>query len=393
MPNIKQTDLLKYLADKFNDNSFNIPFKMGAYEPYKDADEQVHLMIYAPQNDSDGKFDDGFMYDENTYQVENRNFVVMSGGISNGEYTPLPEHSLVSYDVTLSFLVFIDNPISEIIRLAIEEVRDGFIGNLDTLEIKELDFDDEDGDLIETHLRLATTADSIIFGDINEIMGRRYMEYSLTVTMTVSKDVELGNQFEWSFAKVAYTYSWQVATDPLRQPFDYVVSAVENLPTPTYSGMRARVGTSSFAYYISVGTEVTLTDNDFETVIPLIADFGTTQDLESFQTLRSISTTNDKYKQVHNYVKSRGYANVFTFLFNSKKPMIRQLFKEGFTVLETPNIYVVRMKFKELDEDGDYKYETDMQFEKRLVLEEASPSEIVYGEPVVFTVGFSVSGK
>lgn len=350
LTNIKQTDLLKYLADKFNDNSFNIPFKMGAYEPYTDANEQVHLYIYAPQNaNENGHFDEQYVFNEETYQNDKKNFVVMSGGISSGEYTPLPNVQLVSYDITLSFLVFVDNPISEIIRLAIEEVRDNLIGNLDTLEISEIDLENESGSRITDHLRIATTADSIVFGDINEIMGRRYMEYSLTVTLTVSKNVELGNQFEWEFAQVEYDES---------------------------------------------DAEITLTSEDFEGVIPLIADFGTTQDLESFQTLRSFSTTNEKYKQVHNYVKSRGFAIVFTFLFDSKKPIIRKLFKETFEVLDKPHIYVLNMKFKELNSNGAYTYESDMQKSNiRLIVGEASPSEIVYGEPIVFSVGFSVSAK
>lgn len=348
MTNIKQTDLLKYLADKFNQNSFGIPFKMGSYESYEDEANQVHLFVYAPQNPYDGKFDERYSYNEETYQIQRENFVVMSGGISSGEYTPLPNVQLVAYDITLSFLVFVDNPISEIIRLAIEEVRDGLIGNLDKLEITEIDLENEDGELINEHLRVATTADSIMFGDVNEIMGRRYMEYALTVTLTVSKNIELGNQFEWEFAKVKYEGN----------------------------------------------VEVPLTSEDFKPVIPLIADFGAVQDLESFQTLRSFRTTNDKYKQVHNYVKSRGHSVVFTFLFDSKQPMIRELFKETFKVLDHPNIYVINMKFRELDEHGDYVYEDDMQKSGiRVVVEEASPSEIVYGEPVVFTVGFSISAK
>lgn len=401
MANIKQTDLLKYLADKFNTNSFGIPFKMGAYEPYVDASERVHLYIYAPQNPYD-HFDERNVFNEETYQVEKTNFVVMSGGIASGEYTPLPQHQLVSYDVTLSFLVFIDNPISEIIRLAIEEVRDNLIGNLDKIEITEIDLTNEaiDAPLVTDYLRIATTADSIVFGDIQEIMGRRYIEYSLTVTMTVTKNVELGNQFEWSIAKIEYTYSWQLITNPKVSTFSQTATTFAGLTTPTQEGLFARVGsTSPYTYYKSIATEVALQESDYETVIPLIADFGTTQDLESFQTLRSFTTTNDKYKQVHNYVKSRGYAIVFTFLFDSSKPIIRELFKECFKVLHSPNVYVVRMKFKEIDLDdesetfGEYIYEDDMQRETRLVLQEASPSEIVYGEPIVFSVGFSVSAK
>ena len=357
MTNIKQTDLLKYLADKFNDNSFGIPFKMGVYEAYEDSSNQVHLFIYAPQNaNENGHFDETFEFNEETYQNDKKNFVVMSGGISSGEYTPLPNIQLVSYDISLSFLVFVDNPISEVIRLAIEEVRDGLIGNLDFLPIKEIDLSNEEGDLITTHLKVATTADSIVYGNIDEIMGRRYMEYSLNVTLTVSKNVEMGNQFRWQIAKVEYDQE---------------------------------------------GIEIPLTSEDFETVIPLIADFGTTQDLESFQTLRSFSTSNDKYKQVHNYVKSRGHALVLTFLLDTTKPIIKELFKETFKVLSYPNIYVINMGFVELDTNtesetyGEYiVLDSDMQKNNiRVVIEEASPSEVVYGEPITFTVGFGISAK
>lgn len=395
MTNIKQTDLLRYLADKFNQNSFGIPFKMGAYEAYSDASDQVHLYIYAPQNaNENGHFDEQYVFNEETYQNDKRNFVVMSGGISSGDYTPLPNVQLVSYDVSLSFLVFIDNPISEIIRLAIEEVRDSLIGNLDILTINEIDLSNENGDLIEKHLKVATTADSIVFGAIDEIMGRRYMEYSLTTTLTVSKNVEMGNQFEWEIAKVSYTYSYQLLDFVPKGTITYTATTVEGLPTPSDAGLYARVGTvGSYTYYITIGTEVTLVDDDFETVVPLIADFGTTQDLEGFQTLRSFATTNTKYKQVHNYVKSRGYAMVFSFLFDSSSDILLELFKETFTVLETPNIYVVRMKFKQYNDSGVATYPSSMQRETRLVIEEASPSEIVYGEPITFTVGFSVSAK
>ena len=84
----------------------------------------------------------------------------------------------------------------------------------------------------------------------------------------------------------------------------------------------------------------------------------------------------------------------FTFMFDSTKPILRELFKESFEVLSTPNIYVINMKFKELNSSGVYTYVSDMQKSNiRVVVEECSPSEIVYGEPVVFTIGFGISAK
>jgi len=316
MTNIRQTDLLKYIVDKFNTNSFGIPFRMGTYGLNADK-----------------------TFNEETYQVNKKAFVAVQGMATNGEYTPLPNVQLVAYDISLEFLVYIDNPISEIIRMAIEEIRDSFIGNMDILEIEEVDLEDEteSAKTVTEYLKIATTANSLDFGEIFTISKKRYLNYSLTITLTVSKNVEMGNQFEWAIKLV-----------------DDVL---------------------------------------YETVVPLVVSWGTTQDMESFQTLRSLNPlTVSKAKQVHNYVKSRGYGLSMTFLLDTTSPIIRRFFKDSFEEVETPNIYNVQMKFKEII-DGDYEYADDITFTKRVIFGEAQPSEISYGEPVVLSVGFVISAK
>ena len=408
MTNIKQTDLLKYLVKKFNANSFGILFRMGTFG----LNEDDGLLIYTPVIDNGGHFDRIEQFDEETYQVSSKSFVVMSGMAVNGDYTPLPNVQLVSYDVTLEFLVYIDNPISEIIRMAIEEVRDGLIGNMDLLEVQEIDLSNqnESAPLIDTYLKLVTTTDSIDFGEIFTISKRRYLNYSLTVTMAVSKNVEMGNQFEWGI-KSARRNEWVLSNSTYWGSYGTVGSVYDldqtNLTSPnpsllpnalqnplTTAGRIAYRPSQEETFYAYYQINLVNYSGDYETVVPLTVSWGTTQDMESFQTLRSLNpVTVSKARQIHNYVKSRGYGMTMTFLFNSSSPIIRQFFKDSFEEVDEPNIYQVQMKFKEVDENGDYIYPLDLQFTKRLVFGEAQPTEISYGEPVAISVGFVISSK
>ncbi len=338
MANIRQTDLLEYITKKFNTNSFGIKFRMGTYG----LDEDEGLVIYAPQRDNDGKFDVIESYDNETYQTSENAFVVMSGAMGGGEYTALPNVQLVTYDVAVEFLVYIDNPISEIIRMAIEEVRDSFIGQFEVMEINEVDLTDDDieAPLLTSHVKLATTADSINFGDVITLKGRRYLNYSLSVTMTVSKNVEMGNQFEWYVGK-------------------YVNGSVT----------RTRM-------------------------IPLIANFATSQDHESFQNLRSLNPLiAERAREVHNYVKSRGFAMTLTFLLDVEDAMNLDLFAECFEELETPNQYSIEMKFKKINSIGALEYLSRIAFTRKMIIGDAVPGDIVLGDPVVFSVGFVKSAK
>jgi hypothetical protein len=310
---------------------------MGTYGTNVD---NTGLVINIPVINNEGQFDTFETFDDETYQITKKAFVAMQGMATNGEYTPLPNVQLVAYDIPLEFLVYIDNPISEIIRMAIEEIRDSFIGNIDILEIEEVDLEDETegASTIVDYLKITTTSDSLDFGEIFTINKRRYLNYSLNVTLTVSKNVEMGNQFEWGI-KLA-------------------------------------------------------DDATYETVVPLSVSWGTTQDMESFQTLQSLNPlTVSKSKQVHNYVKSRGYGMVMTFLLDTSSPILRRFFKDSFEEVDTPYIYNIQMKFKEVDVDGDLVYASDLTFTKRVIFGESQPSEISYGEPVVLSVGFVISSK
>lgn len=501
--NIKQTALLRYLVDKFNANSFSIPFRMGTYGLSEDGEG---LVIYAPTRDNNGDFDRIDTFDELTYQTGKKAFVVMSGQMGSGEYVALPNIKMATYDVNLEFLVYVDNPISEIIRLAIEEVRDGLIGNIDTLAVKEIDFETESNDPSDVYLKLATTADGLDFGQVSTIKGRKYVNYSFTVSITVSKNVDFGNQVKWCLYRVVTeetavepeteaseellgktrvssdnstwecvedtpeTYLWD-SGDYVESP-DYTVNDIGDLPTPISAGLTAKLnvpkewvylgfqlglsadytlgGTASSnneflanaesaypagsetvgtiirqldpegspeldeyfyaevqqtpLYYISVVDEEATYAWEFvsasttcNTFIPLVASWGTNQDVESFQTLRpyltSTETLIDRAKEVHNYVKSRGFGTTFTWLLDTSDSVIRDLFIQTFKKQDLPPVYNIKMVMQEMDEDGDFVNTTDLTFERKFVYGEAQVSDVSYGEPIVFAIGFVPSAK
>jgi hypothetical protein len=507
--NIKQTALLRYLTDKFNDNSFGIPFRMGTYGLDEDSEG---LVIYAPTRDNNGDFDRIDTFDETTYQTGKKAFVVMSGQMGSGEYVALPNIKMATYDVNLEFLVYMDNPISEIIRLAIEEVRDELIGNIETLAVKEIDFEDGNGDPTDVYLKLATTADGLDFGQPMVIKGRKYLNYSFTVSITVSKNVDFGNQVKWCAYKIIpeesavepeteatvedvgvnteaedgttwvgveatpETYEW-LSGDLVESP-DYTVDSVEELPTPTSSGLTAKVngpvvtkewvylgfqlgltadytltGTSTSSndfltdaetqypsasedigtivkqldgegspefdeyyyaelqdttvddlYYISAIDELATYEWEYvgysETCtefIPLVASWGTNQDVEAFQTLRPYLTSTEtlitRAKEVHNYVKSRGFGMTFTWLLDTTDALIRDFFIQTFKQQDLPPVYNIKMTMKEMDDDGDFVDSTDLTFERKFVYGEAQVSDVSYGEPIIFAIGFVPSAK
>jgi len=498
--NIKQTALLRYLVDKFNANSFGIPFRMGTYDSAEDGEG---LVIYAPTRDNNGDFDRIDTFNETTYQTGKKAFVVMSGQMGSGEYVALPNIKMATYDVNLEFLVYMDNPISEIIRLAIEEVRDELIGNIETLAVKEIDFEDGDGDPTDAYLKLATTADGLDFGQPMTIKGRKYLNYSFTVSITVSKNVDFGNQVKWCAYKIipeesavepeteatfellgetetaedgttwecVGEFDWEALLVAPDTP-DYEVDDVGDLPeasATTYGETASVLKSKSWVYLGSdlTGYDVTYAsptgisgthltpasalaqleidhpaasedigtvateerneepydmmffivegDYDFFEVegefsweyvgyattctefIPLVASWGTNQDVEAFQTLRPYLTSTEtlikRAKEVHNYVKSRGFGMTFTWLLDTTDALIRDFFIQTFKQQDLPPVYNIKMTMKEMDEDGDFVDSTDLTFERKFVYGEAQVSDVSYGEPIIFAIGFVPSAK
>jgi hypothetical protein len=465
-------------------------------------DNDQGLVIYAPTRDNNGDFDRIETFDEETYQTGEKTFVVMSGQMGSGEYVALPNIQMATYDVMLTFLVYIDNPISEIIRLAIEEVRDGFIGNIDTIEINEIDLEDDelDAELDEATLKLVTNADGIDFGSVVNIKGKKYLDYSLTISMNVSKNVDFGNQVKWCLYKIIpedmaiepedeATFEllgktktgsdktiWECVGDfewtalaIAPESVDYEEEDFDDLPeassttygetgsvlkskswvfldydltgiTVDYDGVlgnfttvedilaklendypvlaetvgttaRETINESPFpvAYFIVEGEyDYYEVDGEFSweyvsysktctSFIPLIASWSTNQDVEAFQTLRpyvsSTEATINRAKEVHNYVKSRGFGTAFTFLLDTTDDTIKDLFIQTFKQQDEPPIYNLKMQMQTLNALGAFANDTDLTFERTMIYGEAQVGDISYGEPIIFAIGFIPSAK
>jgi hypothetical protein len=131
--------------------------------------------------------------------------------------------------------------------------------------------------------------------------------------------------------------------------------------------------------------------------IPLIASWSTNQDVEAFQTLRPYVTateaTINRAKEVHNYVKSRGFGTAFTFLLDTTDDTIKDLFIQTFKQQDEPPIYNLKMQMQTLNALGAFANDTDLTFERTMIYGEAQVGDISYGEPIIFAIGFIPSAK
>lgn len=337
--NVRQTDIMMFLTDKFNENTFEIPFRQGFYQAQ--GQDDLNIVWYKPKLNDKGLFDIEDSFDTETYAFNKNRFVVMQTDVSTGDYIGLPSVKMGSYTSNIEIMVYADDPLILITtKMAIEEIRDSFIGTQHFYKVEEQNENTVD----DVYLKIVTNAGGIDYGNEIVIKGRKFLIMSFTVDVTISKNVDFGNQVKWQVSK-----------------YDE--------------------DTSSWSAY--------------ETVVPLISSWGVSQDMASEQTLNSLNPiVVDKSKEVHNYVKSRGWGMTFTFIKTSDNTMIREMFKESINTPTTPPLYKIKMEFGEYDENLNViVYKSDMSFEKICVYGEAEPADIVYGEPIVFAIGFVVSSK
>lgn len=384
--NIKQTSIMEFLTDKFNENSFDIPFKQGFYT--NKGQDDINIIFYKPKLSDNGLFDIEDTFNSETYAIGKNRFIVMQTDVSSGEYVGLPNVQMVSYNSNIEVMVYADDPLILIAtKMAIEEIRDSFIGTMHTYKIKE----QNESSIDDATLKIVTNAGGIDYGSEIIVKGRKFLMMSFNVDMSVSKNVDFGNQVEYKVCK-----------------------------------------------HHDDGTEGTYYD-----VIPLISSWGVSQDMTSEQTLNSLNPTiADKAKEIHNYVKSRGWGMTFTFLKTSDK-IIRDMYIESIKTPDKPPIYSVKMKqfeindgsviflgnfdnitevpndaivgslfyidnelfmktasgfttntpYDSIEKNGEVLYRKDLSFKKRCVYGEAQPADIVRGEPIIFSIGFVVSSK
>lgn len=335
--NIRQSDIMMFITDIFNKNSLEIPFKQGFYSASGQDDFDVSW--YKPRLDEKGLFDIEDTFDSETYIKNKKRFVVLSTDVSSGDYTGLPNVQMVSFTASVEVMVYADDPLILLAtKMALEETRDNFVGARFLYTVQEQLEDSVE----DSTLKIVTNAHGVDYGSEIIAKGRKFLLMTFNIDLTISKNIDFGNQVEFKFSK-----------------FD----------------------------------EIT---NDFGTtydVIPLIASWGVSQDIEPAQMLNSFSlTTQNKAREIHNYIKSRGFGMIFTFLLNTSSPVLKDLFKQTFDIPALPPQYKIEMKML-VEDDGEWEYDNDLSFMRKVVYGEAEVGDVVRGEPIVFAIGFVVSAK
>lgn len=338
---IKETDVLKFIVDEMNDNSFGINFGLAEYGFQNDENGQATDLLIYRLAFNDGDFNTEVVFDEETYQRNLESFVAMNVSALSGEFTALKNIQQATYSPLLSFLVPIDNPISEPIRLAIEEVRSRLKAEYKTIKVRYHDLENVDNASgVEEHLRIATNIDSIDFGEPFTLNGRRYIQFSYSLFMLVQNKGEFGNQIEFKMGKVQ-----------------------EN------------------------GTYVM---QDFE---PLTWDWGLAIDNESIQVLREFGALSGNSKEVKVVPKSKGFALEMDFILDLTHPLHRQFYKLSLQDnYETP-IYRVEIFTKLYDiTTNTFIIDSDLTSVRNYSLEFCKSTEpMSKGEQILYTLVLSPS--
>jgi hypothetical protein len=341
---INETDILKFIVDEMNDNSFGIKFGLAEYGFVNDSEgEPTDLLIYRLAFDGQ-EFNTTTAFDAETYQKTLESFVAMNVSSLSGEFTALKSLEQASYSPILSFLVPIDNPISEPIRLAIQEVRSRLKAQYKTIKVRYFDLEDEDNpDGVEEHLRITSNIDSIDFGEPFTLNAHRYMQFSFSLFLLVQNKGEFGNQIEFKLGKVNE----------------------------------------------SAGTVTTYA---FE---PLVWDWGLAIDNESVQVLREYGETSEDSKEVKAIPKTKGFALEMSFILDLSQPLHRDFYKMSLQANYEVPTYRVEILTKTYDlENNSFVIDNELTSVRDYTLEYCKPSEpMSKGEQILYSLVFAPKYK
>ena len=335
--NVKKDDILEYLNSKLNQNTQDVVFSTGI----------DGMPLYRPvtKKSSDGAIEGLEFFDETTYTATKKDVIPYSVPVIEGDYANLKtieqdgQIRTSSWSVALSFLVYVGSYVHNKLLFSIEEFRDKLLGNFDNLEVTEFDYNNDETSGSIKKFNVVTTAGDVVAGGLLTISGDKYLEYILRIDLDVGEDISYGNQFE---------------------------------------------------FYIS-GQGV-----PEERVLPIQASFGSSNTLQGAQLLKQEGYSDQILKRsqmVHNIISSRGWAINFTFLLQRNKPIIKTLFKENFLMRTSMNDakYKISIKYKYYDEDtSSYVYDEELSFDYDVLVGEVS-TEVIYGDNVIFGVGFALS--
>ncbi|NCA80571.1 MAG: hypothetical protein EOM76_10380 [Sphingobacteriia bacterium] len=135
--------------------------------------------------------------------------------------------------------------------------------------------------------------------------------------------------------------------------------------------------------------------DEYEQILPVQVSWGSSNSLNGQQLLNNTELTDTRRsKMIHNLVASRGWAFTLTLLFDDTKPIIVDLFKETFLIKDTMNTpFSLSVKYKKktmVANTPTFAYANNLAFEYDLIPSD-SMTEIVYGDKIIFTVGFAPS--
>ena len=344
--NIKKNYILRYLQSKFDDNTQEFGFVMGI-----DGSP-----LYQPitKEGTKGDPNEFSFVNEETYEVSKISHIPVSFPVIEADYASLAtitqdqKINSTSWSVVASFLLYIgDINVHNAMVYSIEEFRDRFLGKIDFIEGREIDYEAlTTAPTVKWYL-VTTSSMDVVPGGILTINGDRYMEYTLQIDLTVSDNLTFGNQFEFYIKKT--------------------------------------------------------TDEEYSRVLPIQASWGASNSLEGYQLLNNSTLNQDslsKAKMIHNIISSRGWAINFTFLFDHSSSILKQLFKETYVFKPIMNTtYKIKMVYKQVVENEDSSImptfvEDDSEdyigFEYEVVTGEGG-TEVVYGENIIFSIGFALA--
>ena len=342
--NIKKKHIIKYVLDKFNDQSQDVTFVMG----------MEGMPLYRPStlDNAEGQIEQYEFVDEDTYVKSKEQYVPVALIVNEADFSQIQDIArttrigAVNWTVVVEFLVFANSYVFNKLEFAMEEFRDKFFSHVDFISTKEYDYSSTSTKPTTEYYTVVTHAGDIQPNSMVTINGNDYISFTLNIDLELSKDLTYGNQFEFYISGV---------------------DDVENEPV-------------------------------YERVLPLQASWGIGNTLDGDQLLNSSDLTGEDIRRaqlIHNIVVSRGFGITFTFMFDPSRTVIKQLFKETYNLKSDMNNprYKIRMRFKEKDFSGatpTFKESTDILFDYDCLIGD-NATEVIYGDNVIFTVGFSPS--
>ncbi len=400
--NIKREYILDYLKSKFNSTTQGVGFVMGI--------DGMELYRPITSDGTQGNPDTQFEFDEATYKLVKSQNIPVSFPVIEADYANLKtingdkRINTTSFTVVASMLVFVNSYVHNKLMFAVEEFRDKFLGDLDVIQGREYDYDDASKKPITKYYTVATSAGDIVPQGIIEINGDLFLEYIFNIDLDISDGIAYGNQFEFYIGNKRireFELSTKTYFDNSSDAFiyeDLTITMLDANSNDFKIGSALRIGVDpNFTYYrvvVSSGNEI-----DYRRVLPIQASWGASNSLNGYQLLRNVDLSEldkDKAKMIHNLVASRGWAINFTFFFEANSYIIRELFKETYKMKDKMNKgFNVKMVFRRLIVSGNvpkFEVDNDIGFEYDVITGEGG-TEVVYGDTIMFTIGFSPSWK